>query len=1486
MFTRWKFQIGLTAITAVLAVLSAAFLGEPVAYAQGEDSDYVDVELILEVPEDIQAGLSHELNIIVVNNGSRTAYDVEVVVTVVYPEDSSRFLFLPRVPVGVASLENNGYSLRWSIPALAGLQREEITANIYNEILKGHMVGTIFDNSSIPHAHSGEVTTASFDSNPGNNTDRSWAYNFRTSHVSFRAVVGNYSVDVEVDETSPSPGDTINFTITTDRANPYTDFATGTGPPNSPPPIDLKVDIELTEGLTVTGMPSYAPADDRADSVSYGDGVFTIGTVGKEKSRRNSVTLPITVASDAAVNEQCLTATLTGNPPPGVGPMDDDISDNVAKVCLGEPPDESVIFASGQSDLLTLFACVGESTYPCGTADTVELAAKGGAAATNAGIPYEVFQPENVVIHIEDPAGRGVSDGNIRWFTGNDVDYTATMSFGILPGVAAKLAVPVAADGYSQHTFAIADATQSPASNPGSIRWVLASNDFTVLDTSSQLSFGPLDLPSSRYDTLFSFSALGTYLANITLGAEHSSKSYKGTATYTFHVGPIAELEVKEGRSSPDVTSDQVAFTVLATANGPDDPLDAEVAIDLSSLPAGVTVDRHIASDGTYSNGNWDLGALKTPDYRRSAGKPKEASLTLILAGDDAGDATATATIANVVDYTVCIDSDGDNLPHASHADCKSDPATTNNWYAAVCVNTADGEIDSSDEATCNGKTDHAWTANVCASSDGGVRPGRTETECDGWFQGTVYDYKAGNNTAKISAAKGTGGGGPGAPGMRGAKANSRSVTIAWDEVEYLHGVLVRHHEVQKYMADVEVWETVSGPVRSAQWTDFNVGSGAMPAYRVRAVNDADVGGPWSAVFNRLTAQQQGQLAGPRLTAKWTAGDAIRLTWTEPSNQQDAITGYQLEYLAGDTWTLLASLAADETCADDTPRCYEDLGLPAGTERRYRVRAMAGQDPGQWSSEAVTATPPGAPILWAEANGPNAILITWDPGSDAVTGFELETSSTGADGPYSRLTNPSGTTRSYSHNTGAINPDARYYRLRACNSAGCGHWSFPDDATTAPEGVPAAPGLTVRSSTASEIRLSWNKPDAGASEIIRYELEHFTDGRNWTGLELYPATATEYTHQAEFGGGTTHRYRVRAVNDEGNGAWSTVRSVSIAAGLPGRPELSFSDATDDSLTLSWTIPPTNGSRITGYRVERNDRIGGFDNWVRIGTTGASVTTYTDRNLYSGDWLCYRVVATSNVGTGAYSEEQCESTTGQYAIDPDPPVLRLSGVSPNRVTIAWDPPPDDGGRPVQSYLYQQADENGEFDGSCQYASWDSDLWSDACTEVSAGTRTATFSNLTAGESYEFRVRAETTYIYGDWAIVYARLPAARDDSETDDVTEDLQVRLSRTSLTVDEGGGEASYTVRLNKAPKEGESVPLDVDLGGALPDLFVEYEDERVCHGFEFNRENWNQGCVFTLSAGEDRNADNEIGIVNHSIEVGGMEVTGPDVRVEVRDND
>ena len=164
----WEYHVRLIALAAVLvAVAGVVFAPDPI-HAQGGDNDYVDVGLTLEVPYD-KGGYEHDLNIVVVNNGSRTAYDVEVVLEIKYPEDTY-YYYTSEVPVGSVSVASDGRSLRWSIPALGGLQRVMVSlfANHTN------VVPPVFDNAIIPHEHFGRVTTSSFegDLHKGNNTSR------------------------------------------------------------------------------------------------------------------------------------------------------------------------------------------------------------------------------------------------------------------------------------------------------------------------------------------------------------------------------------------------------------------------------------------------------------------------------------------------------------------------------------------------------------------------------------------------------------------------------------------------------------------------------------------------------------------------------------------------------------------------------------------------------------------------------------------------------------------------------------------------------------------------------------------------------------------------------------------------------------------------------------------------------------------------------------------------------------------------------------------------------------------------------------------------------------------------------------------------------------------------------------------------------------------------------------------------------------------
>ncbi len=160
---------------ALLAVIAGfTIFGAGSAHAQGEERDYVDVGLVLEVVEESIAGL--QLKIIVVNHGSRTAYDVDVEVDIAYPEDSSFFHSVPDVPIGSASLGSGGYSLHWTIPALGKLQRAEVVANV-NDSHHDSMNVLVFDKTEYVHEYVGEVTTTSFESNvhQGNNRDRVWS---------------------------------------------------------------------------------------------------------------------------------------------------------------------------------------------------------------------------------------------------------------------------------------------------------------------------------------------------------------------------------------------------------------------------------------------------------------------------------------------------------------------------------------------------------------------------------------------------------------------------------------------------------------------------------------------------------------------------------------------------------------------------------------------------------------------------------------------------------------------------------------------------------------------------------------------------------------------------------------------------------------------------------------------------------------------------------------------------------------------------------------------------------------------------------------------------------------------------------------------------------------------------------------------------------------------------------------------------------------
>ena len=1328
MFAQWKHNIWLTSIVVVVAILAGAFPDEPVAHAQGENRTPADVGIFLEVPDDPQASGVHKLYIIVVNQGSRTAYDVKVKVDVVYPAQSHfSILNLPTVPLGNASVD--GTSLRWTIPALGRLQREAVTARVTHAVSSQPAQPSDFDNSAYPHELFGEVTTSSYDSNLRNNTARVWSYDYSFTAGgtdTTRQVLGNYSVSVTVDNPNPAPGGTVNFTIKADRTNPY--GVTG----ETPPPIDLKVDVELTDGLTVTGTPTYAPAAAlRADSVSYSDGVFTIGTLKQGKSRKNSVTLPITVASSAVVNKQCLTAKLTGNPPPGVGEHEDDISDNVAKVCLGDQPVEP--FVRGQVDAFTVYPCVGITTEPCDNTDDVKVRAVDKTVATE-----RILNAGDVTINIVDGPGRtydGQMHNNVLQSvnSANEVSWqTAIASSDVstdFSGTVRGVKIGFNRGPFNDHLaswskmrvkFTVEGANGDP---PGTLHVRNAANGRFLFALNSgnswERSVGPFNLTSEQNAPIrwfLEFEKLGLYTVEFSAEATHTTNAgdcdtdgnnandaYCTSETYTFHVGPLSDLAVKDAGASSSFTPERPALAVIAINN----ELARASGVQVTGLPTGAEVID--ISQGSYNRttGVWNVGELKVRDYYRSRGEPEPILVLAAAAGE-----TATVSIASSKDYEVCVGP-------------KSNPR----------------DLAHTTQAACEAVTNASWNSTP------------------------VYDYNADNNTATIRAR---GGGVSGTSGGPAAPRFATQPVLTWEAVPHVNDWPVHRYQVQ-YLRSNDWVNLAEVPGSQTHFTDTDSSSGRT--YRVRALNEAGVPGFWSRSASRTSHRQ----ASPPLNVTAVAGAAgeVVVSW-DPSvdDEGSPITYYQVQ------WSRSGTGGWSNACRSEGPSdlsCTQ-TGIPAGETRYYRVAAHTAQGTGVWSDLAVATTIPGVPSAprgLSASRAPQdlggetilAIRLTWNaPATDngsAIYSYAVEyvdydqsAGRCGTDWKYlgsdPSVHSNDPPTREFI-DTGeyewvGLEPGAhRCYRVSAINSAGEGPFSNVARASAGGEVPPEWMYLDGEADGQDAITLYWGEPyyDGGAP-VTSYQLQYSEDGDNWRNLTSTSGSARSYTHTGRKVGETWY-YRIRARNSAGWSEWSDSISVTLAEGATAdisQPSLTVRVTSSTEVLLSWNSlcnPNKEGDcenkGIDGYMVEYSED-GGLYGWEQLTWFWTDQTKVVDFTVAPGATRYYRVSGYQEVDRrkvfGRWSQAKT-ATTADFVVGA-PQNFTITAEGERGLKLVWDEVTE--GRDASSITGYRIERNTPGDGSTDFdTSW-------VARQTNHKNTTYVETGLTPGTDYYYRVAAVT------------------------------------------------------------------------------------------------------------------------------------------------
>jgi len=394
---------------------------------------------------------------------------------------------------------------------------------------------------------------------------------------------------------------------------------------------------------------------------------------------------------------------------------------------------------------------------------------------------------------------------------------------------------------------------------------------------------------------------------------------------------------------------------------------------------------------------------------------------------------------------------------------------------------------------------------------------------------------------------------------------------------------------------DLEIDGTVV-PVTGVAYTKSGLVANTDHTFRIRSKNAAGTGA-WSELINGKTL-----LNTPVLKAT-SEETAINLTWVAISDA----TKYEIE-------------ADGVVVAMVEEPSYSHTGQLPGTTHKYRTRALTETNTSAWTALLTQSTIP------ATVNGfmlntatPVAISMKWSPVTGA-TAYDLE-----IDGAVISVSGAAYT------KSGLLPNTDHTFRIRAKNAAGIGSWTEIVTASTqlnVPTTLKAVPQETA-------VTLTWNEV-AGAT---KYEIE--ADG-------LVVATVSDplYVHNGLLGG-TSHKYRIRALTDTNVSAWTAILSqITLPASVSG---LSVNSATSAAIALRWTA----ATGATGYDLEIDGTV-----------VAVSGVAYTKSGLAPNTEHTFRIRAKNASGAGAWSEMIMGMT--QFTT----PVLKGTSDRTN-VILTWD-----------------------------------------------------------------------------------------------------------------------------------------------------------------------------------------------------------------------
>jgi len=337
----------------------------------------------------------------------------------------------------------------------------------------------------------------------------------------------------------------------------------------------------------------------------------------------------------------------------------------------------------------------------------------------------------------------------------------------------------------------------------------------------------------------------------------------------------------------------------------------------------------------------------------------------------------------------------------------------------------------------------------------------------------------------------------------------------------------------------------------------------------------------------------------------------------------------------GDTVTLATTLGTLSTVTDAGDGTYTATLTPAPASG---TATISGSVNGQPITDMATVTftpppPPAAPTgLTATAISTTRIDLSWTDNATDETSYRIERCTGSSCTSFAELTTKAANATSHS-DTSATHSTTYRYRVIAVNANGDSAPSNIASATTPAPPPPAAPtGLSATVTSPTRIDLSWTD---NATDETSYRIERCTGASCTSFAELTTKAANATSHSdTSAAHSTTYRYRVIAVNGNGDSAPSNVATATTPAPPPPAAPTGLS-ATAISATridLAWS---DNATDETSYRIERCTAAS-CTSFAELATKAANATSHSDTPVADGTTYRYRVFAVNVHGDSAPS----------------------------------------------------------------------------------------------------------------------------------------------------------------------------------------------------------------------------------------------------------